>query len=685
MFDGRPVDLTPKAFDVLAVLVESDGKLVEKDELMAKVWPESFVEESNLTFNIRQLRKLLNDDAQDPTYIKTVPRHGYRFISPVTKATNATEMEQVLNNGGLSGNFPARVATDRSRPVFRTKYLAFAAGVLVFGIALYLLLPSLIGRFGVTSPSFRDLSFEQVVKSDKYTTASISPNGKYFAYVNTVNGEQSLWLRQLASGQSMEIVPAEDGVSIQRVKISSDGEFVYFSRKSGAETAHLDRVPIFGGLVQANVAWGPNTQFDISADASLVVFPKTTDSKTSLVLERTGGGEAKNLFETEDAVTGTSFSPDARTVAFASGVLVSGSQKFGVYTIDVDGGTPVPATDQRWNYVRDVLWLPDGSGLLVTASSAANSPRQLWKINLADGKAERAYETQNSLDHLSITQDQQQLLISGDSLSSKLYSAPMADVDSARPIAPGYLGVSWIPGGHIVYSAFNGNDDIWCVSPDGTTQMQLTTESSMDFRPTVTPDGKYIVFISDRGGTMNIWRMNTDGSNQIQLTRGNGESFPSLAPDGSYVVFNSNDDGKYWRVPIDGGDVSPMPFDAKDKVAISPDGTSFAHFAGKAHEKKLVLEGLDRKQVMREFDLPPGLFAGHDLIWSRDGKALHYVAREKKGASNIWAQPVDGSPPRKITNYNSEGILYFDFSPDYQQIAFTRGAWSYEIILAKVS
>ena len=299
-------------------------------------------------------------------------------------------------------------------------------------------------------------------------------------------------------------------------------------------------------------------------------------------------------------------------------------------------------------------------------------------------EAKRASETQTSLEHISITKDQQKILLSSDTLSSKLYSAPITDIASARPIAPGYLGVSWTHEGHIVYSAFNGNDDIWCVSPDGKTQMQLTTQSSMDFRPTVTPDGQYIIFISDRGGKMNLWRMNTDGTDPVQLTSGNGESFPSVAPDGSYVVFNSVDDGKHWRVPISGGESSPMPFEVANKMAISPDGTKFAHFVGKEREKKLVLETLDRKELVREFAMPTGHFAGHDIVWARDGKALYYVAREKNGASNIWAQPTDGSAQRKITDYNSEGIFYFDFSPDNSKIAFTRGAWNFEIVVATV-
>jgi len=81
--NGIPRSLPPKIFDTLLILVENSGRLVGKNELMNQLWPDSFVEESNLTFSIRQLRKSLGDDARQPRFIETVPRRGYRFIAPV--------------------------------------------------------------------------------------------------------------------------------------------------------------------------------------------------------------------------------------------------------------------------------------------------------------------------------------------------------------------------------------------------------------------------------------------------------------------------------------------------------------------------------------------------------------------------------------------------------------------------
>src|SRR5882672_6053687 len=90
------VPLTPKAFDILLTLLENDGRIVQKDDLMKKVWPNTFVEEGNLTQNVSLLRKALGESANGPQFIETVPRRGYRFVAPVSRI-NGPDGEH-LNN-----------------------------------------------------------------------------------------------------------------------------------------------------------------------------------------------------------------------------------------------------------------------------------------------------------------------------------------------------------------------------------------------------------------------------------------------------------------------------------------------------------------------------------------------------------------------------------------------------------
>src|SRR5687768_6208506 len=122
--ENKPVPLTPKVFETLQIFVEHAGRLLHKDELMQKIWQDRFVEESNLTFNIKMLRRVLNDDAHQPRFIETVPRRGYRFIAEVKESfadiAAATELEKTIPE-------PAPPAPKRS-------YLTIAlASVLVAG------------------------------------------------------------------------------------------------------------------------------------------------------------------------------------------------------------------------------------------------------------------------------------------------------------------------------------------------------------------------------------------------------------------------------------------------------------------------------------------------------------------------------------------------------------------------
>src|ERR687885_592455 len=80
---GEPVALTPKAFETLVALGARGGHLVEKDELLKEVWPDSFVEEGSLARNVHELRKALGEGPSENLYIETVPKRGYRFVAPV--------------------------------------------------------------------------------------------------------------------------------------------------------------------------------------------------------------------------------------------------------------------------------------------------------------------------------------------------------------------------------------------------------------------------------------------------------------------------------------------------------------------------------------------------------------------------------------------------------------------------
>ncbi len=138
--EGEPVPLTPKVFDILLTLVENGGQLVAKDDLMRRVWPNTFVEEGNLTQNISLLRKALGETPGGVQFIETVPRRGYRFVAEITE-TGGDEsgngpQERVLPLEATTQTPVVSVPNTTSQParVKRTPMFAMAAGVVVIGI-----------------------------------------------------------------------------------------------------------------------------------------------------------------------------------------------------------------------------------------------------------------------------------------------------------------------------------------------------------------------------------------------------------------------------------------------------------------------------------------------------------------------------------------------------------------------
>jgi len=95
--EGRPIPLRPKVFDILVVLIENHGHLVEKEKLMNSVWTEQFVEEGNLNKNISMLRRVLAEGDSGHKYIETVPKRGYRFVADVREVNDHEESDLVLD------------------------------------------------------------------------------------------------------------------------------------------------------------------------------------------------------------------------------------------------------------------------------------------------------------------------------------------------------------------------------------------------------------------------------------------------------------------------------------------------------------------------------------------------------------------------------------------------------------
>jgi Tol biopolymer transport system component len=246
-------------------------------------------------------------------------------------------------------------------------------------------------------------------------------------------------------------------------------------------------------------------------------------------------------------------------------------------------------------------------------------------------------------------------------------------------------GMSWTPDGKILYrSIASGNWDIWSIDPDAGQARQLTVDPATDLHPSASPDGRYVVFASDRSGTFNIWRMERDGGNPIPLTRGTEEFFPQVSPDGRWLIYQrglkAGEKATLWKVSIDGGEPQSLGDEYLARPAISPDGAWIASYYRKPGEPpRVALLPFTGGKPVNEFSGSP---VPRIIRWIPDGRALTYI-EDRDGVSNLWMQPLDGGPARPVTHFTTEQIFDFDWSRDGKRLAYSRGAVTNDIVMIR--
>jgi Tol biopolymer transport system component len=170
--------------------------------------------------------------------------------------------------------------------------------------------------------------------------------------------------------------------------------------------------------------------------------------------------------------------------------------------------------------------------------------------------------------------------------------------------------------------------------------------------------------------------MNLDGSSPKQLTSEGGH--PQCSPDGKWVVYHGSSPPTLWKVPMEGGTPVRLADSVSHYAAISPDGKLIAYFSGGGPQAKIAVMPFEGGPPIKTFDHPPmALLPG--LRWTHDGRALTY-SRIIGGVSNIWSQPIDGGPPKQLTDFKAEGISKFDWSRD-GRLLVSRGVTNRDVVL----
>lgn len=691
---GTPMPLTPKVFDTLLVLVERSGRIVEKEELMSRLWPDSFVEEANLTFNIQQLRKSLGDNARKPQYIETVPRRGYRFIAKV---------EEFLDDGNDTGAIQRHESPTDLSPENR-HVSAFAATPSFYPalaflnkktisvlLALIIFLAGagwMIWRFSNGSnQNLREfvaglpLKIEKLTATGESPHAAISLDGKYLAYTRGFINNQSIWLRQLATNTNIQIVSANG--PIFGLAFAHSGEYLYFVK--GTPGA-LYRVSLLGD-VPIKIVDRSEGRFSLSADDRHIAFVRkfiNSDGQQvySLVIANSDGTAQRTLLERKypDKLDAPAWSPDNESVVCAYGNSASGGQSVSLVEVRVSDAKMRELSAERFANIVKIVWLPQEHGLIMSAVKNSEDYLQLWRVSYPGMEFRQITAGSISYSDLSITANADKIVASQATSASNVWIGESREPQNLKSITAATDKLCWTPTRRLVYSSRDsGNEDLWIMQPDGSEQRQLTVDSRTNATPAVTADNRYIVFMSNRTGVFQVWRMNIDGSNHVQLTNGGGKNFPVITPDGKWVVFNATDNWDVWRTSIDGGEASQVTEYPAFFPAVSPDGEMIACLGRSESKAAILIVPIAGGQPLKAFDLAGQNFSGTRIEWTPDGHALLY-AIERDGMTVLVRQPLKGGRVEEITKFEDE-VFDFGYSPDGQLLAVTRGGWQHDVVL----
>ena len=224
------------------------------------------------------------------------------------------------------------------------------------------------------------------------------------------------------------------------------------------------------------------------------------------------------------------------------------------------------------------------------------------------------------------------------------------------------------------------------MNADGTNNKQLTFDVSRKGEPSVSPDGRYIVFTSTRAGVAQVWRMDIDGSNAKQLSNGQSNWKPRCSFDSQSVIYTSygTEVPTLWKVSIAGGNPVQLTDYRSELLAISPRDGQIAYLTWNNDEQA----GPQRRVVVMPFEGGPSTRT-FDIIgvlrtvkWTPDGSALTYID-SRGGLSNIWSQPIDGGPPKQLSNFKSDLIFSYAWSQDGKKLALARGSLNKDVVLIR--
>ena len=695
--DGEQVALNSRAFDLLLELVSRPGQVLSKEDLLERVWAGQFVEEGNLTVHISALRKILGEKKDENRFIATVPGRGYSFVADLTKPGNSDSVvvsesytrivvEEEYGDEPNSRKLQ-ELAGDQSIILWVKQHRSRTVLIAIALVGFIWLGGNLLHSFLIrkNATAFQKIGFRQLTASGNVENAALSHDGKSFVYSVPEGESQSLWLGHVDGSEPIQIRPAAPG-AYSDLEFSSDNSKLYYTLWNGTDT-DLYEMPLFGGTpekIRENFRL-----FTFSPNASQVAyFKRIEENKLALVISAINGENEKKICDLPNDVSSTwgapAWSPDGKTIVFAGFINYDNSR---LYSTSLDDGVIKPLSDKPWRRIEALKWLKDASGVIAVGLETNSLSPQIWQIDYPHGTVSRVTNDLSNYAFVSsLANDDSLLAIEGIS-QSNIWIAPTGNLKEAKQITFGSIGrkdgsygLACTPDGRLIYTVdTHDGTTLWIMNGDGSGQKQLIPNGGINSYPSLTADGRTLIFQSNRSGHFAIWRSDLDGGNMRQLSGDQTAAQPTVSPDGSWIVYTSEVDseGQLWKMPTNGGSPVQLTNVTSGWANFSPDGRELACEFGASGDKKIAILSAENGAVLRSFDYPKRGNPRLGVHWTSDGKAITY----RDWTNGIWRQDVSGGEPKRLAGLPEEKLFAFGWSADGKSLAYTRGSTTRDAVL----
>jgi len=582
------------------------------------------------------------------------------------------------------------VLAEAKRHKWRLILLPILTALLIAAFALY---KHFSANVTVINPA--NIQISKITENGKVDVfAAISPDGRYAAYF-LHEAHRSLWVKQIATGSEVQVVPAQSGHFGSGIAFSPDGNYIYYGHTDpqNAAVSNLYAVPSLGGTPQRVLSdiWGPPSvspdgkeilvkRYDIGSKTDELILADSAGTGERVFLKlKPGNGSDESL-----ANAPSSWTADGKLIAVAT-VDVSKSIVGGIAVFD-PSGNKVRQLKYPSMLVESLAWLPDGSGLfLIGRASEMRFRRQIKFQAYPAGQLQNVVNDLNEYYMLSITADGKSLASIQTQYHSAIYVGDVpakmpAEIKLANsPITSGQaegFTVDWLPDGRIL--SMDSNFRSVVLSGDGKSSTPLLEHESLVLEPAACGRDSILLSLLHGKDYVSIAKYTPSTGELKELTQGPDDEGGSCTPDGKMIFFTRWDHGgNLMRISADSA--TPVKMSGTQGTLVSYPGISsdgkllvYTELIGEGANQKyqFAIQSVGGGAPLKTLPCPE---TSGTARWAPDGKGFIY-AREATEGHALFYQPLDGSPATQILHFDSEpmAIQAFAFSPDGKKIAVAR-------------